>query len=335
MDKMRMRWEKKPEADAFAKARQYLRKVGDTINNHSNTLKMLPSSNDYASVFCGALNVFIKASSNYSKLSEEFGRAMTEINDSIATVNEQVLQHKDEIGMRHLVLRFYCQIFAFLINAMKWYTDKKRKRLLRSLNENLYSQYQEQILEQPLPDATPTYTRQQILLHSAHLTTFFSADQISPFLPSSTAPTFPASAAVADRIRALTLSPTSAVLHVRGPASLAPSTPTSRIAARWAAAARAAAGASVVSWFCALDGGGAAAPAGRTRETVALVAAAYAVVRQLVELLPEGEGRAFGALGPERFAAMDGTLRTWRAAMGVLAELLEVNDEPLLKKGKA
>ncbi|GME27034.1 uncharacterized protein K452DRAFT_362533 [Neofusicoccum parvum] len=147
MGKMRMRWEKKPEADAFAKARQYLRKVGDTINNHSNTLKMLPSSNDYASVFCGALNVFIKASSNYSKLSEEFGRAMTEINDSIATVHEQVLQHKDEIGMRHLVLRFYCQIFAFLINAMKWYTDKKRKRLLRSLNENLYSQYQEQILE--------------------------------------------------------------------------------------------------------------------------------------------------------------------------------------------
>lgn len=84
-----------------------------------------------------------------------------------------------------------------------------------------------------------------------------------------------------------------------------------------------------MSWFCALDGG-AAAPAGRTRETVALVAAAYAVVRQLVELLPEGEGRAFGALGPERFRVLDGTLRTWRAAMGVLAELLAVNDEPLL-----
>lgn len=59
-EKIRLSWDKRSERDAFAKAREYLRKVGKAINNHSNVLRILPSSNDYASVFCGALTVFIE-----------------------------------------------------------------------------------------------------------------------------------------------------------------------------------------------------------------------------------------------------------------------------------
>lgn len=34
--------------------------------------------------------------------------------------------------------------------------------------------------------------------------------------------------------------------------------------------------------------------------------------------------------GPGRFAALDGTLRTWDAALALLRELLDAGDEPLL-----
>ncbi|KAF2136426.1 uncharacterized protein K452DRAFT_362533 [Aplosporella prunicola CBS 121167] len=142
VEKVGSRWKQKTEVDKFVKARQLLRKVGSTIDSHSNVLKVLPSGNDYAAPFLGAITVFIKASSNYEVISESFAQAMTEINDSVTTVYEEVLAYKDEIQIQHLVIRLYCQIFTFLIKAMEWYTDKWYKRAQRSLNENLYSQYQ-------------------------------------------------------------------------------------------------------------------------------------------------------------------------------------------------
>lgn len=58
-EKLRSSWETRSETNKFAKARMYMRKVGTAISNHSNFLKILPSSNDYTSVFCGALTVLI------------------------------------------------------------------------------------------------------------------------------------------------------------------------------------------------------------------------------------------------------------------------------------
>lgn len=52
-------WNKRDKPSAFANVRKYIRKVGSTISNHSNVLKILLSSNDYDSVFCGARKVFI------------------------------------------------------------------------------------------------------------------------------------------------------------------------------------------------------------------------------------------------------------------------------------
>lgn len=113
---------------------------------------------------------------------------------------------------------------------------------------------------------------------------------------------------------------------------MAEETQTARIAARYATATRNS-GVSVVSYFCNLAR---EEPArGRTRETVELVALAYAVIRQLVELLDTeaepGEEHLYGQdFGPKRFAALDGTLRSWGAAMGLLKSLLEANNDPLL-----
>lgn len=60
LETVKSNWETRSQSNKFAKAREYLRKVGSTIDNHSNALKILPSSNDYASIFCGALAVVIK-----------------------------------------------------------------------------------------------------------------------------------------------------------------------------------------------------------------------------------------------------------------------------------
>lgn len=60
MEKVAHSWENRSEKDKFANARRYVRKVGGTMASHSNALKILPSSNDYASAFCGALTVFVK-----------------------------------------------------------------------------------------------------------------------------------------------------------------------------------------------------------------------------------------------------------------------------------
>ncbi|KAH7045279.1 hypothetical protein B0J12DRAFT_787205 [Macrophomina phaseolina] len=475
-EKLRSSWETRSETNKFAKARMYMRKVGTAISNHSNFLKILPSSNDYMSVFCGALTVLITASSNYEKLSEGFARAVAEINDCVATVHEEVLHHRDDICMQHLVLRLYCLIFSFLIHVVKWYTDRGHKRGRRSLNESLYDHYQEQlreirrlsemisrrvnsrdmgnlrdsvamlhqqngtlrfllelqqhdlrksrlmqydyfeqlavkirndhkeemrhqqeqfqrvILERFLPEACrtlagvvarehleiaatefraqsispvpavdqsvkssakdsgslvppePTYTRSNVVLHSAHLAESFNDQRISPYFttPGNSLPSLLANAEVVARIQSLTVSPTSSILHVCTPWELGEETEAALIASRYAAASRAA-GVSVVSFFCSLER--ADPPEGRTRETMALVALGYAVIRQLVELLPESEeeneemddddrpGNArfgYAEFGPARFAALDGTLRTWDAALELLRDLFSANDEPLL-----
>lgn len=70
---------------------------------------------------------------------------MAEINDAVTTVHEEVWAYRDEVAIQQLVVRIYCQIFRFLINVMKWYTDKWHKRMLTSLNESIYEVYKVQI----------------------------------------------------------------------------------------------------------------------------------------------------------------------------------------------
>lgn len=57
---VKSKWETRSQVNKFAKAQEYLRGIGTTMDSHSNALKMLPSSTDYASIFCGALTVVIK-----------------------------------------------------------------------------------------------------------------------------------------------------------------------------------------------------------------------------------------------------------------------------------
>lgn len=101
------------------------------------------------------------------------------------------------------------------------------------------------------------------------------------------------------------------------------------LAARFAASARDSK-VPTLSYFCQLSR--APVPEWRTRETVELVRLAYALIRQLVEILPDGKEFDKERLGDAAFKALDGTLATWGKAMEVLRGLLEevVEHQPLL-----
>lgn len=74
----------------------------------------------------------------------------------------------------------------------------------------------------------------------------------------------------------------------------------------------------VISYFCQLSAD--EPPPSRTRESTELTALLYSLIRQAVELLPADFAAAPLAFGEERFAALDGTLRTWDLALELFAD---------------
>ena len=55
-----------------------------------------------------------------------------------------------------------------------------------------------------------------------------------------------------------------------------------------------------------------------------------ALIRQLVSLLPVGDPKTAAAFDAARFLALDGTLRTWKEALGVFENLVEAVRLPLM-----
>lgn len=82
----------------------------------------------------------------------------------------------------------------------------------------------------------------------------------------------------------------------------------------------------VLSYFCHLPRRDPLRPGNPTRETQALTALTYALLRQAIALLPpafETTATTTGVdLSERRFGALDETVRTWGVAVGVLGEVL-------------
>jgi hypothetical protein len=88
------------------------------------------------------------------------------------------------------------------------------------------------------------------------------------------------------------------------------------------------AGVPVVSYFCQLTPE--EPPVNRTRESVELSALLCAMIRQLIHLLPADFHSPALAFNAERFAILDGTLRTWDHAIGLFVELAGCVRLPIL-----
>lgn len=53
-------WEAKRDGSRFFRAREWIRKMGNGMNNHATALKMLPTESEYITIIAGAVSMVIK-----------------------------------------------------------------------------------------------------------------------------------------------------------------------------------------------------------------------------------------------------------------------------------
>lgn len=84
----------------------------------------------------------------------------------------------------------------------------------------------------------------------------------------------------------------------------------------------------VISHFCQLSSDD--PPRNRTRESMELSGLVYSLIRQAVTLLPAELDQKALSIDEERISSLDGTLRTWGQAVGLLRDLLGLIHLPVL-----
>ncbi|EUC39188.1 hypothetical protein COCCADRAFT_21605 [Bipolaris zeicola 26-R-13] len=146
VEDMMNRLQQKKEKDKFRRATKHFRTFCNTIKSHSTALKMLPTSNDYVTVFYGALATVVQASENYTKVMEALPKALVEINDAVAAIEKRSWLFENNT-MKSYMWRVYSQIFAFLGEIIRWYTKRSAQRLLGSFNESLLDFFDDQVEE--------------------------------------------------------------------------------------------------------------------------------------------------------------------------------------------
>lgn len=166
-------------------------------------------------------------------------------------------------------------------------------------------------------------TRSEVEQASMKLNPFFDFDNIAP--TASDATTFVERAAL-ERLQEWTAQITSSVLGIFGPMSPLDDDPARILAMNYIRAAKGV-GIPCVTYFCSISHE--PAPAGRTRETVGLVALLYALLKQLVLYLPQRLPPDH-EISEQEVEALDGTLRTWDAGISLLGNLLTLAEAPYL-----
>ncbi|KAG8170223.1 hypothetical protein KVR01_000968 [Diaporthe batatas] len=143
-----------------SRAREWLRKMCNGLNNHKAVLDLLPKESEYVSVIAGAVVMIIKASANYTKISESFANGVIAINDAVALVQDNQVYNTPRL--QELSMRLYTGVFRYLTNFMTWFRSKSMKRLLWSLNENLAQTFADDIQQ---VKSTSTLISQQIQVY--------------------------------------------------------------------------------------------------------------------------------------------------------------------------
>ncbi|KAI3321962.1 hypothetical protein HD806DRAFT_502412 [Xylariaceae sp. AK1471] len=134
----------KRENSRRGKAMKYFHKFCKSVDAHRSMLEILPQGSEYVSVFAGTLNVIIQASVNHERIAEG-------LSESFCTISEYVVDCQTELemfrtkAMMELIADLYAHIFVFLSDVMEWITEKRRKRLLDSFNENFNRKFEDQI----------------------------------------------------------------------------------------------------------------------------------------------------------------------------------------------
>ncbi|KAF2827232.1 hypothetical protein CC86DRAFT_466043 [Ophiobolus disseminans] len=114
--------------------------VCQSLNNHSNILKMLPHGEKYTSLICGSLETIVKASVNHEEVGEHFATARNDIDTAVAEAQRELKSSPDPF-LLDLGIQMCCKILEFVTFFFSWYTKKGSRRLLASFNENLSKDY--------------------------------------------------------------------------------------------------------------------------------------------------------------------------------------------------
>lgn len=174
-------------------------------------------------------------------------------------------------------------------------------------------------------DGHQTLEMESIRLASRHFEDYFTWEHVHPFIE--TPSPLLADTAFVVRLNDFTTSMESQLLyaygrfHTQGPGILDKSALVYKTLAQEA-------GVPVVSYFCELSHDD--PPPDRSRESVELSALLYALLRQVIDLLPTNNTEVATFLGEERFSTLDGTLRTWKDALELFENLVDGVRLPLL-----
>ncbi|WDK13233.1 phytanoyl- dioxygenase family protein [Colletotrichum graminicola] len=129
-------WEFQRQNGRLNKAKRFFHNFCGTLNSHKLMMTVLPSGNEYVSIFTGALNVIIHASANHEKIVEGLSGALCTIGEYVGdcAIDQELFRTED---MQKLIVDLYSHIFLFLTTVMDWMMKKRRRRLLDSFNEDL------------------------------------------------------------------------------------------------------------------------------------------------------------------------------------------------------
>ncbi|KAF0322178.1 phytanoyl- dioxygenase family protein [Colletotrichum asianum] len=137
-------WDSKRSHGRFARAKRLFHQFCGTLNSHRSFLEVLPSGNEYVSIFTGTLNVLIQASANHEKIAEG-------LSESLCIISQHAKEHETDrklFGMEDmqiLIADLYAHIFLFLGSIMDWMMKKRIKRLLDSFNDDLPSVFDKEL----------------------------------------------------------------------------------------------------------------------------------------------------------------------------------------------
>ncbi|KAI1372639.1 hypothetical protein F4677DRAFT_456379 [Hypoxylon crocopeplum] len=134
----------KRENSRRGKAMKMFHKFCGTIDSHKSMLEIIPEGSEYVSIFAGTLNVIIQASVNHERIAEGLSEALCRISEHAIECRSELQLFRTR-AMMELVADFYAHIFVFLSDTMDWITEKRRRRLLDSFNENFYQKFENQV----------------------------------------------------------------------------------------------------------------------------------------------------------------------------------------------
>ncbi|KAJ4290404.1 hypothetical protein N0V90_010620 [Kalmusia sp. IMI 367209] len=137
-------WQAKRERGKRGKAMMYFHRLCRTLDSHSNILEVVPKGNEYVSIFAGTITTIIKASANHENIAEELSQALSMISEHVADCETEMELFKTE-EMQRAIADLYAHIFLFLNDTLVWYTKKRRRRLLDSMNEKFLQEFELEI----------------------------------------------------------------------------------------------------------------------------------------------------------------------------------------------